>query len=63
MKRSLHSPVTRLPKRTRPKQLLGRWITLVLLTGATLGLASCNTVDGVGQDIEAAGDSISDAAN
>jgi len=30
---------------------------------AILGLAACNTVDGAGQDIEAAGDGISDAAN
>ena len=33
---------------------------LVLL--GTLGLASCNTMEGAGQDIEAAGDSISDTA-
>ncbi len=30
---------------------------------AILGLTACNTVDGAGQDIEAAGDGISNAAN
>tara|TARA_Y100000588_G_scaffold270424_1_gene285966 strand:- start:72 stop:242 length:171 start_codon:yes stop_codon:yes gene_type:complete len=34
----------------------------VLVLIAAFGLSACNTVDGAGQDIEAAGDGISDAA-
>lgn len=30
---------------------------------AILALTACNTVDGAGQDIQSAGDGISDAAN
>jgi len=35
----------------------------LLLTGSTLALMACNTVEGAGDDIEAAGDAISDTAN
>ncbi len=34
----------------------------LLLAGSTLALTACNTVEGAGDDIEAAGDSISDTA-
>jgi entericidin B len=34
----------------------------VLLLGALLALGACNTMEGAGEDIEAAGDSMSDSA-
>jgi predicted small secreted protein len=39
-------------------------LTLILALGALLsvGVAGCNTVEGAGEDIEAAGDGISDTA-
>ncbi len=36
---------------------------LFLALGSIGALVGCNTVDGVGEDMEAAGDSIQDAAN
>ena len=36
---------------------------MLLFSGSTLMLSACNTVEGAGEDIEAAGDSISDTAN
>jgi len=36
-------------------------LTLSLL--CMLGLASCNTIEGAGEDIEAVGDSVEDAAD
>lgn len=44
----------------------GRWsrfaaiLTIALLLG---GLGACNTVEGAGQDLEAAGEAIEDTAN
>jgi predicted small secreted protein len=41
-----------------------RAIKAVLLTlGAALVLSACNTIAGVGRDIESAGDTIEDAAD
>lgn len=37
-------------------------ISAVLLTGSLLALTACNTVEGAGQDIKAAGSAISDTA-
>lgn len=37
------------------------WLTL-LLVGGTLMLAGCNTVAGIGEDTQAAGDAIEDTA-
>jgi predicted small secreted protein len=37
--------------------------TLALLVLASLALAACNTMRGVGQDMSAAGDAVSDTAN
>lgn len=37
--------------------------TLALLLGSVAGLTACNTTEGIGQDIEAAGEGIEDAAN
>jgi predicted small secreted protein len=34
-----------------------------MFVGAIVGLAGCNTTEGVGRDIEAAGDAIEDAAD
>lgn len=36
---------------------------LTLYAGSMIMLAACNTVEGAGKDIEAAGDSISDTAS
>lgn len=36
---------------------------LALYAGTALMLAACNTVEGAGKDIEAAGDSIADTAS
>jgi len=33
-----------------------------LVLAATLSLAACNTVEGVGQDVESSGEAIEDAA-
>jgi predicted small secreted protein len=37
--------------------------TLLLLLGATLTLAACNTVEGIGKDVESVGETVADAAN
>lgn len=34
-----------------------------LVLAATLSLAACNTVEGIGQDVESTGEAIEDAAN
>lgn len=38
-------------------------ITAVLLAAAALGLASCNTVEGVGKDVQSVGKTVEGAAN
>ena len=39
-------------------------LTALMAAGfATLALAGCNTVDGAGQDVQAAGEGVSHAAN
>lgn len=40
-----------------------RAICVVVLAATGLTLTSCNTVDGAGQDLEATGDAIQDAAD
>jgi predicted small secreted protein len=42
-------------------QMLSR-LALLLFVVATLGLAACNTAEGVGRDIESTGDAIEDTA-
>ena len=37
-------------------------LTLGVLSVAALSLGACNTIDGAGQDIERAGESVQDAA-
>lgn len=37
--------------------------TAVLLTGSTFALTGCNTTEGVGKDIKAAGGALEDAAD
>lgn len=40
------------------------WICLGVLTMGAFGITTgCNTMEGAGQDIEAAGDAIEDSAN
>ncbi|MGF1609908.1 MAG: entericidin A/B family lipoprotein [Kiloniellales bacterium] len=41
---------------------LGICSSLLLLLAATVTLPGCNTMEGAGKDIEAAGDAISDTA-
>ena len=36
---------------------------LVVLLGALFSMTGCNTVKGVGQDVESVGDAMKDAAN
>jgi entericidin B len=38
-------------------------LTLTIFALASVSLAACGTIDGAGQDIENAGESIQDAAN
>ena len=38
-------------------------MTILGLAVLSLGVTACNTVDGAGQDIENAGESVQDAAN
>ncbi|KAB7619544.1 entericidin A/B family lipoprotein [Alkalilimnicola sp. S0819] len=41
---------------------LGQILAVLLLAGAGVGLAGCNTVEGVGEDVSAAGDKLDEAA-
>lgn len=45
------------------KKLLGVLLPLASAAGITLFLSACNTVEGVGRDIERAGDAIEDQAD
>lgn len=38
------------------------WLLAVLMLGAMLALSACNTTSGLGEDVEAAGDTLSDTA-
>ena len=40
-----------------------RKLTALVLSGLALMASACNTIDGVGQDTESVGETISDAAN
>lgn len=40
-----------------------RIFTLTMVTGCLLSLAGCNTVEGMGKDIQKAGEKIEDAAD
>jgi len=44
------------------KQILPKFVFLLLALGAVLVLSACNTVEGVGRDIEATGDAVADTA-
>ncbi|MEO0391933.1 MAG: entericidin A/B family lipoprotein [Pseudomonadota bacterium] len=44
------------------KKTTFRISTLAVLLIAGFGLSACNTVDGAGQDVSAAGNAVSDAA-
>ena len=41
------------------------WMTLcaAAVTASCVGLSACNTVEGVGRDVESAGDAVADTAN
>jgi predicted small secreted protein len=45
------------------KTLAKIFLTLVILTGASAGLSACNTTEGVGKDLSAAGHKISNEAD
>lgn len=45
------------------KKLLGVLLPLTSAAGMTLFLSACNTVEGVGRDLERAGDAIQDQAD
>jgi predicted small secreted protein len=45
------------------KKLLGVLLPLASAAGMTLVLSACNTVEGVGRDLERAGDAIQDEAD
>jgi predicted small secreted protein len=40
-----------------------RMLMALLFTGFTFGVVGCNTVEGVGRDVEDLGDAIEDAAD
>ena len=40
-----------------------KFFVLIALAAALLSTSACNTVRGVGQDVEEVGDSVKDAAN
>lgn len=40
-----------------------RKFSAAMILSLGLAFAACNTVDGVGQDVESVGDTVSDAAN
>lgn len=40
-----------------------RKLFILALTAATLATAACNTIAGMGRDVEAAGDAVEDTAN
>lgn len=42
--------------------LVFKVVTISCLAAAGFGLTGCNTIEGVGEDVEAAGDAISDTA-
>lgn len=48
-------------RQKRSISLISAMLT-AMLVGAVVGLTGCNTTQGVGEDIEAAGDALSDAA-
>jgi entericidin B len=39
------------------------WTLCILLLGLMLTLGACNTISGAGEDVEAAGDAMSDTAD
>jgi predicted small secreted protein len=41
---------------------LTRWLKVILAFGAPASMLGCNTMEAVGEDIEAAGEGIEDAA-
>jgi entericidin B len=43
--------------------ITARTLMLLSLAVSSLGLASCNTVEGAGRDIESAGEAVQDSAN
>ncbi len=38
-------------------------LTAMMILGLGVSMSACNTIDGAGQDIEQAGESVQDAAN
>jgi predicted small secreted protein len=42
--------------------MLNKIAALIALTGIVIGLAACNTVEGVGKDVKATGNAVEKAA-
>ena len=42
--------------------MLNKIVGLIALTGIVIGLAACNTVEGVGKDVKATGSAVEKAA-
>lgn len=38
------------------------WLALTVFLGISAGVAGCNTVEGVGRDVEGAGEAVQDAS-
>lgn len=58
------TPITS-PTGTATGTTLGRWIyaaAVIGISGMAAALVGCNTVEGVGEDVEAAGEAIDDEA-
>jgi len=43
--------------------MLSKFAVLIVLVGFAVGLAGCNTVEGAGKDVKAAGDAVEKAAD
>jgi len=43
--------------------MLNRFAVLIVLAGFVVGLAGCNTVEGAGKDVKAAGGAVEKAAD
>lgn len=65
MKLRVNSPTqTNSPHRWQRSTSGQTWVfmRIVVIVGALFGLGACNTLDGVGQDVEQAGEAVQDAA-
>ncbi len=45
------------------EKIMKSWMKIAGVSVLTLMMAACNTIEGVGQDVESAGDEIEETAN